>query len=143
MRIKNRWARQKDSLQKNLDLIVYRKRWAVGSLIVLILMGLVFDVWRKGPAPDSGPKTLNREKGLIVLPRCRWHGGSFSWLVVFSSFIYNWGIDDDRSGPNLDRDGTGTALDRAMIDNSKRGSAGGELETLIPQEAKLKPKLNS
>lgn len=133
----------KDSLQKNLDLIVYRKRWAVGSLIVLIVMGFVF--WRYGGKDlvrDSGPRNPEPGKRPYSLAKVQ---VAWWFFLVVGCFLLIYLITGEFTMTDqaliLIGIGTGTALGSAMIDNSKRGTADGELETLIPQEAKLKAEI--
>ena len=135
----------KDFPQKtNLDLIVYRKSWAVGSLIGLILMVLVF--WKYGGREllrDSGPPNVEPGKRPYSLAKVQ---VAWWFFLVIGCFLLIYLITGEYTMTEqaliLIGIGTGTALGSAMIENSKRGSADGELETLKPQYAKLKAEVD-
>ena len=123
----------------NLNLIVYRKRWAVGSLILLIVMVLVF--WKfggKNMLRDSGPPKTEPGKRPYSLAKVQ---VAWWFFLVVGCFLLIYLITGEFTMTEqalvLIGIGTGTALGSAMIDNSKRSSADSELATLQPQEARL------
>jgi hypothetical protein len=123
----------------NLNLIVYRKRWAVGCLIVLILMALVF--WRYGGRDllrDSGPPNPEPGKRPYSLAKVQ---VAWWFFLVVGCFLLIYLITGEFTMTEqaliLIGIGTGTALGSAMIDVSKRNSSDGELDTLKPQKARL------
>jgi len=128
----------------NLNLIVYRKRWAIGSLLVLILMVLAF--WKfsgRDMLRDSGPPKPEPGKRPYSLAKVQ---VAWWFFLVVGCFLLIYLITGEFTMTEqalvLIGIGTGTALGSAMIDNSKRGSADSELETLKPQEAKLKAEID-
>lgn len=129
----------KGSLQKNLNLIVYRRRWAVGSLLLLIVMVLAF--WKfggKNMLRDSGPPKAEPGKRPYSLAKVQ---VAWWFFLVVGCFLLIYLITGEFTMTEqalvLIGIGTGTALGSAMIDNGKRSSADSELATLEPQEARL------
>jgi len=128
----------------NLNLIVYRKRWAVASLIVLILILLVF--WKYGGRDllrDSGPPNPEPGKRPYSLAKVQ---VAWWFFLVVGSFLVIYLITGEFTMTEqaliLIGIGAGTALGSAMIDNSKRGSADSQLEALRPQQATLKVEID-
>ena len=128
----------------NLNLIVYRKRWAVGCLIFMILMLLV--LWKKGKdmLRDAGPPTPRHQDGKDAEKPYSLAKVQVAWwfILVVGCFLLIYLITGEYTMTEqtliLIGIGTGTALGSAMIDASKRNNSDTELETLRPQVAKLK-----
>lgn len=130
--------------QPNLNLIVYRGRWAIGSLIGLILMFVLF--WKYGrtsllrdAGPPNPPKGKNRPYSLAKVQVAWW------FFLVIGCFLLIYLITGEytmtETALTLIGIGTGTALGSAMIDSSKRDSADSQLGTLNPQKAKLETEI--
>jgi hypothetical protein len=124
---------------KNLNLIVYRKRWAIASLIGLILMLLVF--WKKGGKDllrDAGPPKPEPGKRPYSLAKVQ---VAWWFFLVVGCFLLIYLITGEYTMTEqaliLIGIGTGTALGSAMIDSSKRDGSISELDTLNPELAKL------
>jgi hypothetical protein len=133
-----------DKERGNLKLVVYRKRWAVGSLIGLILMLLVF--WKYGGKDllrDSGPPHPEPGKRPYSLAKVQ---VAWWFFLVIGCFLLIYLITGEFTMTEqaliLIGIGTGTALGSAMIENSKRSTADSELETLKPQYSKLKAEID-
>ena len=140
----------KDFPQKtNLNLIVYRKRWAVGSLLVLLLMVWVFWKYGKDMLRDSGPPKPKDANGQDAERPYSLAKVQVAWwfvLVVgcfFLIYLITGEFTMTEQALILIGIGTGTALGSAMIESSKRGSSDSELEQLRPQEKKLEDEINS
>lgn len=123
----------------NLDLIVYRKRWAVASLIGLILVLLVF--WKKGGTDllrDAGPPKPEPGKRPYSLAKVQ---VAWWFFLVVGCFLLIYLITGEYTMTEqaliLIGIGTGTALGSAMIDSSKRDGSNSELDTLNPELARL------
>lgn len=124
----------------NLNLIVYRRKWAVVCLIGLIAMLLLFVRYgRKDLLRDSGPPSPPPGKlkpySLAKVQVAWW------FFLVVGCFLLIYLITGEFTMTEqaliLIGIGTGTALGSAMIDASKLGSADSELETLQPERGKL------
>ncbi|MDQ2975672.1 MAG: hypothetical protein M3R69_09720 [Acidobacteriota bacterium] len=120
----------------NLNLIVYRREWAVISFLGLLLMfGVFWKFGRKTLLRDSGPPSPPAGKlrpySLAKVQVAWW------FLLVVGCFFLIYLITGEftmtEQALTLIGIGTGTALGAAMIDSSKRNSADSELATLNQQ----------
>jgi hypothetical protein len=130
----------KDFPQKhNLNLIVYRRGWALITLLALLAMALAF--WKLGGVNllrDSGPPNPEPGKRPFSLARVQ---VAWWFLLVVGCFLLIYMITGEFTMTEqaliLIGIGTGTALGSAMIENSKRGGADSDLGVLKPQYATL------
>lgn len=122
------------------NLIVYRRLWAVISLIGLIAIAVL--LWRYGrkdlfrdsspPKPEAGK---SKPYSLAKVQVAWW------FFLVVGSFLGIYLITGEFTMSEqaliLMGIGTGTALGAAMIDANKRSSSDSELYTLQPEKSKL------
>ena len=133
----------------NLNLIVYRKRWAVGSLLVLVIVVVVFLKYGKNMLRDSGPPTPKNAKNEDAQRPYSLAKVQVAWwfFLVVGCFLLIYLITGEYTMTEqaliLIGIGTGTALGSAMIDNSKRSSSDSDLMKLYPQREKLKAEISS
>ena len=133
----------------NLNLIVYRKRWAVGSLLVLVIMVVVFFKYGKNMLRDSGPPTPKNAKNEDAARPYSLAKVQVAWwfFLVVGCFFLIYLITGEYTMTEqaliLIGIGTGTALGSAMIDNSKRTTSDSELLKLYPQRQKLKAEISN
>ena len=140
-------------LKSNLNLIVYRRKWALASLIGLVLMVLLFmkygtkDLLRDSRPPNP-PQGKQKPYSLAKVQVAWW------FFLVIGCFLLIYLITGEYTMTEqaliLIGIGTGTALGSAMIDSGKRDSSDAELDSLLPELAKLnkniellKPEVNS
>jgi len=124
-----------------INLILFRKQWALVSLIGLIVAIIV--CWKlarnSNLLRDSGPPKVpageSKPYSLAKVQVAWW------FFLVVGCFLLIYLITGEFTMTEqalvLIGIGTGTALGSAMIDASKRGSADSDLETLQPQRARL------
>ena len=131
--------------QPNLNLIVYRSWWAVGALIAFIIMLILFFVYgTKSLLRDSRP--ANPENGGLRPFSLAKVQAAWWFFIVIGCFLLIYFVTGEFTMTEqaliLIGIGTGTALGASMIDKSKRNNADNELETLRPQEARLKAEID-
>jgi hypothetical protein len=146
LQLSKKFQVENGAIKPNLKLIVYRKGWAVFSLIVLIaLVFLFFKYGRKNLLRDSGPPNpppgKSRPYSLAKTQVAWWT------FIIIGSFLLIYMITGEFTMTEqaliLMGIGTGTALGATMIDNSKRTNSDNELETLNPQRARAKAELDA
>ena len=129
------------SLNKNnLNLIVYRQRWALVALGgFIVTLALFFVYGTKSLLRDSRPP--NPENGGLRPYSLAKVQAAWWFFIVIGCFLLIYLITGEYTMTEqaliLIGIGTGTALGASMIDKSKRNSADDELHTLRPQEARL------
>jgi hypothetical protein len=130
--------------EPNLKLIVYRRGWAIGSLVALIVMfGLFLKYGRttllRDAGPPNPPQGKDRPYSLAKVQVAWW------FFLVVGCFLLIYLITGEftmtEQALTLIGIGTGTALGSAMIDSSKRSASDSELGTLNPQKAKLETEI--
>ena len=131
--------------QPNLNLIVYRWKWALIALVGLIITLILF--YKYGTTSllrDSRPP--NPEEGKLRPYSLAKVQAAWWFFIVIGCFLLIYLITGEYTMTEqaliLIGIGTGTALGASMIDSSKSSSADNELGTLRPQEAKLKAELD-
>ncbi len=129
----------------NLQLIVYRKSWLYFAIGILLVTLVLF--WRYGrtallrdSAPANPPDGKFRPYSLAKVQAAWW------FFIVLGSFFLIYLVTGEyimtEQALLLIGIGSGTALFANKIDASKRSTADDALETLRPQEARLKAELD-
>jgi hypothetical protein len=125
-----------------MNLRVYHPWWAIGSLVVLVLLVIFFIYKAKTsniirdsnpPQPPAGEK----KPYSLALTQAAWW-----FFLVIGSFIFIYLITGDYNTITeqalvLMGIGIGTALGASMIDATKRDTSGNELSALRPRQAAL------
>jgi hypothetical protein len=130
-----------DAKRPNLNLIIYRRKWALVSLIGLLLVFLLFLKYgRKDLLRDSGPP--NPPPGKLKPYSLAKVQVAWWFFLIMGCFLLIYMITGQFTVSEqaliLMGIGTGTALGSAMIDANKRSNSDSELNTLKPERDKLK-----
>ena len=131
--------------QPNLNLIVYRSWWALVALVAFIIMLILFFMYgTKSLLRDSRPP--NPENGGLRPYSLAKVQAAWWFFIVIGCFLLIYFVTGEFTMTEqaliLIGIGTGTALGASMIDRSKHKSADDDLETLRPQEARLKSEID-
>ncbi len=139
---KQSFAFEDPSKPPQMNLRVYHPWWAVGSLVVLILLVIYFiykaktsNIIRDSNPPQ--PPVGDKKPYSLALTQAAWW-----FFLVIGSFIFIYLITGDYNTITeqaliLMGIGIGTALGATMIDATKRDTAGNELSGLRPRQAAL------